>query len=293
MPKGFSPSTSPTVRSAGSESKSRYSQRVDYREYVAQFRRAAGTAKVSEYGVVEELGRQWPLLKLQTPGRARLVITAGFHGEEPAGPLTCLHHLEQILECARARDVAVTIYPCINPSGFEGGHRYNASGEQPNNDFLRYETEGGIIKGELAPAEPFVRWFLYDGGPKETRAVRADLERSPTPHAAIDLHQDAWVRRPCHYAYIFGPREPFEALVRQSVPFAKAAVHLTVYENKLTDGCGLIVDHDGSISDYFQRRGTKWVATLETSTVTPLERSEQVNLLWVKAFVDLAAGEVP
>ena len=112
-----------------------------------------------------------------------------------------------------------------------------------------------------------------------------------TPHAAIDLHQDAWVRRPCHYAYMFGPRAPFQELVRRTVPIAKAAVHLQVYENKLTDECGLIVDHDGSVSDYFRRRGTRWVVTLETSTATPLDRSTQVNLLWVKAFVDFAAGE--
>lgn len=261
-----------------------------YADYLDQLRTAAGGVAVSEYGVVHELGRPWPLLKLQTPGKGRLTITAGFHGEEPAGPLTCLHHLGEMVAHAKQRDVALTIYPCINPSGFEGGHRYNASNEQPNNDFLRYETAGGI-KGELAPDEPYVRWFLFDGGPKETRAVRADLEKAPAPHAAIDLHQDAWVRRPCHYAYIFGPRAPFEALVRQCVPLAKAAIHLQVHENKLTDGCGLIVDHDGSVSDYFQRRGTKWIATLETSTATPPLRSEQVNLVWVKAFIDLAAEE--
>jgi predicted deacylase len=266
---------------------------VLYRDYMEQLHRAATASSLtqSQYGSVEELGRPWPLLKLESPGRVRLIITAGFHGEEPAGPLTCLHHLEEISAYARARDVGLTIYPCINPSGFEAGHRYNASGEQPNNDFLRYETASGVIKGELAPDEKFARWFLYDGGPKETRAVRSDLERSPTPHAAIDLHQDAWVRRPCHYAYIFGPRAPFEDLVRRTIPFAKAAVHLQVYENKLTDGCGLIVDHDGSVSDYFRRRGTRWVVTLETSTATPIDRSTQVNLLWVKQFVDFAAGE--
>ncbi len=264
-----------------------------YRAYLEQLQRAAAAAALtqSEYGCVEELGRGWPLVKLESSGRVKLIITAGFHGEEPAGPLTCLQHLEEISAYARARDVGLTIYPCINPSGFEAGHRYNASGEQPNNDFLRYETTAGIIKGELAPGEAFSRWFLFDGGPKETRAVRADLERSTTPHAAIDLHQDAWVRRPCHYAYIFGPREPFQALVRRTIGFAKAAVHLQVYENKLTDECGLIVDHDGSVSDYFRRRGTRWVVTLETSTATPIDRSTQVNLLWIKAFVDFAAGE--
>ncbi len=263
---------------------------MKYVDYLHQFRAAATGLDLTEYGAVEELGRTWPLLKVQTEGHARLTITAGFHGEEPAGPLTCLHHLRAIVDHARSKNVALTIYPCINPSGFEGGHRYNASGEEPNNDFLRYETAEGI-KGELAAGEAFTRWYLYDGGPKETRAVRADIDRQPAPHAAIDLHQDAWVRRPCHYAYIFGPRAPFEALVRQCVPLAKAAVHLQVYPNKLTDRCGLIVDHDGSVSDYFQRRGTKYIATLETSTATPPERSEQVNLVWVKAFVDLAAAE--
>ncbi len=268
----------------------RYTRGVEYRDLIAQLKRASGSATLSEYGSVEELGRTWPLLKLHLPGERRVVITAGFHGEEPAGPLSVARHLPELLEHAREKGVGLTIYPCVNPSGFEGGHRYNASGEQPNNDLIRYQLAPGVVKGELAQSERFERWYVYEGGPKETRALRADLETLPTPHAALDLHQDAWVKRPCHYAYIFGPPEPFQQLVRRSAPHAKAALHMRVHEQKLTDEFALIVDHDGSVTDYFHRRGTRWTATLETSTATPMEKSTFVNLIWMKAFVDFAAG---
>ena len=51
-----------------------------YRDYLEQLHRAATSAALTscEYGSVEELGRAWPLLKLQSSGRVRLVITALF-----------------------------------------------------------------------------------------------------------------------------------------------------------------------------------------------------------------------
>ena len=55
------------------------------------------------------------------------------------------------------RDIALAIYPCVNPSGFEAHTRYNVTGEHPNNDFLRYETTPGTWRGELRDGEGFLR----------------------------------------------------------------------------------------------------------------------------------------
>lgn len=261
-----------------------------YPDYLEQLRRAAAKAEVHEYGLVTELGRQWPLLRLKTHGTRHCLITAGFHGEEPAGPLSVLEHVGELIDHARARDVALTIYPCVNPSGFEAGHRYNASGEHPNNDFVRYEVMPGTVVDEVPLSMPIHRWFLYDGGPKETRALRADIVLQPTPDAALDLHQDAWVGKPCHYAYYFEPRKPFVELLRRGATLAPVGANVTVHDEHVTDADGLLIHHDGSITDYFHRRGVRWTATLETSTATPLPRATAVNLLWMKAFVDFAAG---
>src|SRR5690349_25173586 len=99
---------------------------------------AASPAVIDSYGEVEDRGVKYPLMRVRTEGRARLVITAGFHGNEIAGPLTLARHLPEIVEHAWKREVGLAIYPCVNPSGFDAHTRYNQSGEHPNNDFLRY-----------------------------------------------------------------------------------------------------------------------------------------------------------
>lgn len=260
-----------------------------YSEYLERLRRVAAGTELTEYAVVQENGRPYPLVRLITAGEHRCLITAGFHGEEPAGPMSVLLHLETIVAYARARNVALTVYPCVNPSGFEAGHRYNASGEEPNNDFIRYEVTPGAVVEEVEVGQDIHRWYLHDGGPKETRALRTEVHAQPTPDAALDIHQDAWIGMPCHYAYYFGEKAPYVELLRQGDNIVPVGRHVTVHDEHVTDADGLLVHHDGSITDYFWRRGVPFTAVLETSTATPLVQAAQVNLLWMKAFVDLAA----
>lgn len=262
---------------------------MDYRDYVEGLRRWGKVATVSAYGEVEERGRAYPLLCLTTPGERELVVTAGFHGEEPAGPLTLLEHFDEVAEAAREHRVALRVFPCVNPSGFEGGHRYNASGEQPNNDFLRYELEPGIFGDEVLAGQPFVRWHPYEQSPRETRALHRELARHATPSGALDLHQDAWVQAKCFYAYHFGDPAPYRALVRESLAHAKVAIHLAVHNLLRTDRWGLIVHHDGSNSDWFHRRGVPHVAVLETTTRTPMEQCHAINLTWIRGMIRLVA----
>jgi len=263
---------------------------VDYRDYLARLRAHSGDATLFEYATVHEAGRDYPLVCLTTPGRRELVLTAGFHGEEPAGPLTLLEHFPEVAAFARSRDVALRVFPCINPSGFEAGHRYNASGEQPNNDFLRYEVTPGVFAEEVHVGQPFHAWHPHEATPKETRALHHELARHPPPRGALDLHQDAWVKAECFYAYHFGDPAPYRELVKQSLAHAKVAIHLAVHNLLRTDRFGLIVHHDGSNSDWFHRRGVPHVAVLETTTRTPLARCHAINLTWIRGLVELVAA---
>lgn len=259
---------------------------MDYAGYLDRLR---GRAKLTEYGRVTENGRDYPLVRIDVPGDRRLLLTAGFHGEEPAGPLTIAERFDDITAYAKSKDVGLHIFPCINPSGFEGHHRYNASKEQPNNDFIRYETAPGVWKGELHGEQP-LRFALYDGGPKETRAARAELAKLPTPMGALDLHQDDWMEGEATYAYVFGEDGWYVPLVHASSHHAKVAVHCAVDEYNRTDAHGLIRYHDGSVTDWFYRRGTRFCAALETTTRTPLQRCYEVNFIWVCGFIDLIAS---
>lgn len=261
-----------------------------FTEYIDLFMRSAGDAPVRTVATLDEPGGPYPLLRLDLPGRHNVLLTAGFHGEEPAGPLTVLEYLADILQHARSRGVGLTIYPCINPSGFEDRTRYNRSGEKPNNDFLRYEVAGGAVKGELSPHEPFQRWMLAEGGPKETQALRADVAALPHFVAALDVHQDRWVQSPHVYAYVQQDRTDYLPLIRSSGRILPPMREARLDELYSTDAEGLTYGPDGSITDYASRRGARWAATLETTTISPLSDCHRVNLIWIKGFIDLAAG---
>ena len=261
----------------------------NYEEYARRIRGYTDVAEVNEYARVVEGGVEYPLFRLTVPGGRWLVITSGFHGEEPAGPLTLAHHFADIAAYARERDVGLRVYPCINPSGFEDGTRYNRGGERPNNDFLRYETAPGVWKGELTRGEAFLRWVLHDGGPKETRAVRSDIVRHPAPDAALDIHQDNYLPGSATYAYTFGDKDAYRPLMKAASAHAHVIRGDKVDENNRTDPDGLIEYHDGSVTDYFMRSGVPYAAALETTTRTPLEASHAINLIWIRGFIDLAA----
>jgi predicted deacylase len=262
---------------------------VDYGALLADLRRWSTQAKISTYGTVRENGRPYPLLKLETPGRPRVLITAGFHGEEPAGPLTLARHFGAIARYARSRGVGLTVFPCINPSGFEAGTRYNASGERPNNDFLRYRLPGGKVVGELYGTDTDLPWRLFRKGPKETRAVRRALEKLPTPLAALDLHQDDHMLRPAAYTYVFGEARWYAPLARRSAKSLPLAASCEVDPGLRSDENGFIWFHDGSVTDWMMRRGARYCATVETTTQSPARACDAVNLVWVRGFIDLAA----
>lgn len=264
-------------------------QIVDFREYAQRFESHHPFARIEAFSTVREGDRDYPLLRATTEGSRVLVITSGFHGEEPAGPLTLLEHLPAIVRYARERGVGLRIYPCINPSGFEDHTRYNRSGERPNNDFLRYEVAPGEWKGELHPGERFLRWDLHHGGPKETRAISAELHRHPPPDAALDIHQDSYLNDAGLYAYVFGDHGAYAPLVDASAQSARVIRDAMVDDHHRANALGLIEHNDGSVTDYFYRRGVPFAAALETTTRTRLEICHAINLIWIQGFIDLAA----
>lgn len=254
-------------------------------------------AEPFRYGAVVEAGCEYPLLGLRLPGANPVVLTAGFHGDEKAGPRTLLNHTDEIVQYAADRGVGLTMYPCVNPSGFEAHTRYNASGERPNNDFLRYELSPGVWRGEIYEDQPFIRIApAREGLPKETAALAAALDAAPPPVAALDLHQDNFIHGAFFYAYIFGQPAWYRPLLARSgalVPVLRSSIVDSGHEpgsDVRADPEGFIFCHDGSITDRFHRAGVRYTAAIETTTDTPAELANEINLIWVRGFIDLAAG---
>lgn len=65
----------------------------------------------------------------------RALISAGIHGDEPAGVETILTFLEKKLFAPYLDSWELTLLPCINPSGFNKGTRENADGVDLNRKF--------------------------------------------------------------------------------------------------------------------------------------------------------------
>src|SRR5580704_3810007 len=57
--------------------------------------------------------------------RKRVYLSAGIHGDEPAGPLAVLQLLR---EDQWPPDAALWVCPCLNPTGFAANRRENAEG---------------------------------------------------------------------------------------------------------------------------------------------------------------------
>lgn len=220
---------------------------VLFGDYVARWNASVpAPAEAFRYGTVVEGGRQFDLVGLRLPGARTVLITAGFHGDEKAGPLTLLEHAAAIVDYAAARGVGLCIYPCVNPSGFEAHTRYNVSGERPNNDFLRYQIAPGVWRGELRDGEQFSRIVpAVEGLPKETAALARELDRAPLPAASLDLHQDNFIHGSLFYAYVFGDLAVYRPLMARAgslVPVLRSSIVDSGYE----PGSDVRADAEGS-----------------------------------------------
>jgi predicted deacylase len=109
-----------------------------------------------------------PTLELVTLRRAvpqarwRLYLSAGIHGDEPAGPLA-VQHLLRLNPWPEGVDL--WLCPCLNPSGFPLNRRENAAGQDLNRDYRHRTTP-------------------------EVRAHVQWLERQPRFDLTLCLHED-------------------------------------------------------------------------------------------------------
>jgi len=93
---------------------------------------------------------------------ARIYLSTGIHGDEPAGPLAALRLLQ---ENRWPSDAELWLLPCLNPDGFVLNVRGNADGIDLNRDYRQRESN---------EVTAHVRW----------------LERQPRFNLYLCLHED-------------------------------------------------------------------------------------------------------
>jgi predicted deacylase len=103
-----------------------------------------------------------PARPRRTEPARRIYISAGIHGDEPAGPVAVR---ELLREDAWPANAEVTLVPCLNPAGFTLNRRENADGLDLNRQYRGPKAE-------------------------ETRSHMAWLERQPPFNLYLCLHED-------------------------------------------------------------------------------------------------------
>ena len=137
------------------------SDAFDFPDFQTSFREAAEAAGFVATVLAElEAG---PLVAWERPGSGpHVYLSAGIHGDEPAGPLALLELLRAGFFTANYH---WSLCPALNPAGLSAATRENACGVDLNRDY----------------------WL---GGTQEVAAHVAWLDALATPDLFISLHED-------------------------------------------------------------------------------------------------------
>lgn len=234
-------------------------------------RRFVSAADASGFRVVQygQTG-EFPLLVAEnSPSHPRLTIhlSAGIHGDEPAGSLALLTLMQQGWFDA---NIAWHIFPLLNPAGMDIGTRENRAGIDLNRDYRHAAAE-------------------------ETRAHQNWLSHTRRSYdAALALHED-WESRGF---YLYEVREPAEpdlgyAILQAVEPF------LLIDRSAEIDGFpardGLLRPHaDASLATveqwpeqlFLRQNHTALSLTFETPSAFPLQQRILGHIVAVKTAVN-------
>ncbi|MBI5368356.1 MAG: succinylglutamate desuccinylase/aspartoacylase family protein [Planctomycetes bacterium] len=239
-----------------------------YAAYAQAFARTArrwnGKYLLSVVGKARSVPRAAPLLRL-APARVRhggLMILAGFHGEEPAGPLCLLRYVHHIVGRAGDLKVPLCIYPVANPFGFDQNRRCTVEGKFTNAGFVHDEDVTG----------------------PEVALLRADMLRY-RPEVFLDLHEDDHESRA--YLYSFGEPQLAARLVATQRAFLEVAEGALSHTPAQVATAGQVRDHhDGSAEDFMSHAGTRASFAIETPTCEDLRVRMAVHLAIIDACLD-------
>lgn len=137
----------------------------------------------------------WLSRPAQTENAPSILVTAGTHGDEPAGTLALMNLWD---EEGFSQGIHWTIIPCLNPSGLCLGTRENAQGIDLNRDFKRCQTaeiqwlveqyrNRGVWDAHLSLHEDweFPGFYLYELNGLGVRSLAPELLSVASNHFSL------------------------------------------------------------------------------------------------------------
>ena len=100
-------------------------------------------------GHVHEYGFHCLFLGQPTPSKPNLLLSAGVHGDEPAGVEAVLQFLERDLEDIIHR-FHIVVLPCVNPSGYAINLRENIDGQDINRSLKDEAPESALVREQIS-----------------------------------------------------------------------------------------------------------------------------------------------
>lgn len=124
----------PAVQRLGKNAGSYLGETIDVRAVLRDIEGAAAISGWTTDVFFETAEFKFPALHRRGLGGGRnIYISAGIHGDEPAGPLAALHLLQ---ENEWPESLNLWLCPCLNPIGFLSNSRFNATGVDLNRGYL-------------------------------------------------------------------------------------------------------------------------------------------------------------
>jgi Succinylglutamate desuccinylase / Aspartoacylase family len=149
----------------------------------------------------------------------RIYLSAGIHGDEPAGPLAAL---ELIQKKDWPENAEIFLVPCLNPAGFTQNQRGNAGGIDLNRDYRN--SKSAEARAHIAWLERQPRFdlylclhedweshgfYLYEQNPDARPSLAEKIIAAVQPVCPIDLSENI-EGRPAHNGIIRPNIQPHE-----------------------------------------------------------------------------------
>jgi len=137
---------------------------------------------------------------LVPPRTLRIYISAGIHGDEPAGPLAVL---KLIQDNRWPENAELFLVPCLNPAGFALNRRENAAGIDLNRDYRLPKSEEVRAHITWLESQPqFDRYlclhedweahgfYLYEQNPDQKQPLAEQIIKAVQQVCPIDLSEE-------------------------------------------------------------------------------------------------------